>query len=254
MGKRPKKKIVLFLVEGTSDRNALEIPFGQLLDDIDSDIILEFAVVIQDSGAMGGDITSKYGIHPDNIARFIDELIVEPFLKCTGLYPKDLFEIVHFIDMDGAYIDESKVFASGTSSDKPVYYDDHIVTGNPEYVRERNKRKADNINTLSAMSSVKIGSKTVKYSVYYFSSNLDHFLHGEANLDEHEKTGRAMEFSAVHQKSEDFVAFFRDNPYVAADMTYEESWEYIKKGDNSLGRFSNVNLLIERLFATKKND
>ena len=38
MGKRPKKKIFLFLVEGVSDRNALEVPFGQLLEDIDPDI------------------------------------------------------------------------------------------------------------------------------------------------------------------------------------------------------------------------
>ena len=46
MGKRPKKKIFLFLVEGVSDRNALEVPFGQLLEDIDPDIVLEFAMPV----------------------------------------------------------------------------------------------------------------------------------------------------------------------------------------------------------------
>ena len=78
MGKRPKKKIFLFLVEGVSDRNALEVPFGQLLEDIDPDIVLEFAMLMQDDGSFGGDITSKNGIHPDNIERFIDEIMVSP--------------------------------------------------------------------------------------------------------------------------------------------------------------------------------
>lgn len=31
MGKRPKKKIFLFLVEGVSDRNALEVPLDSFL-------------------------------------------------------------------------------------------------------------------------------------------------------------------------------------------------------------------------------
>ena len=113
MGKRPKKKIFLFLVEGVSDRNALEVPFGQLLEDIDPDIVLEFAMLMQDDGSFGGDITSKNGIHPDNIERFIDEIMVSPLLKRTGLYPKDIVEIIHFVDMDGAYIDDNLVVTDG---------------------------------------------------------------------------------------------------------------------------------------------
>ena len=83
MGKRPKKKIVLFLVEGMSDKNAFEIPFGQLLEDIDPDILLEFAMVMNDDGHAGGDITSKNGIYPDNIERFIDEIMEFPIVKDT---------------------------------------------------------------------------------------------------------------------------------------------------------------------------
>ena len=140
MGKRPKKKIVLFLVEGMSDKNAFEIPFGQLLEDIDPDILLEFAMVMNDDGHAGGDITSKNGIYPDNIERFIDEIMVSPFLKQTGLCPKDILEIVHFVDTDGAYIDDALVAASGNETDDPVYYPDYIVTGIPAHVVERNHR------------------------------------------------------------------------------------------------------------------
>ena len=65
MEKRPKKKIVLFLVEGMSDKNAFEIPFGQLLEDIDPDILLEFAMVMNDDGHAGGKDDTA-GQHADN--------------------------------------------------------------------------------------------------------------------------------------------------------------------------------------------
>ena len=223
MGKRPKKKIFLFLVEGVSDRNALEVPFGQLLEDIDPDIVLEFAMLMQDDGSFGGDITSKNGIHPDNIERFIDEIMVSPLLKRTG------------------------------NEDKPVYYPDIIVTANPDHVKERNLCKSANLDVLTSLSSIKIGSKKIKYSVYYFSSNLDHFLYRDANSDEHGKVRRAAEFSMKHETSGSLERFFEENETVTTDMTYWESWDFIKSGENSLKRHTNVNLLIKRLKAIAEN-
>lgn len=253
MGKRPKKKIFLFLVEGVSDRNALEVPFGQLLEDIDPDIVLEFAMLMQDDGSFGGDITSKNGIHPDNIERFIDEIMVSPLLKRTGLYPKDIVEIIHFVDMDGAYIDDNLVVTDGGNEDKPVYYPDIIVMANPDHVKERNLCKSANLDVLTSLSSIKIGSKKIKYSVYYFSSNLDHFLYRDANSDEHGKVRRAAEFSMKHETSGSLERFFEENETVTTDMTYGESWDFIKSGENSLKRHTNVNLLIKRLKAIAEN-
>lgn len=247
MGKRPKKKIVLFLVEGMSDKNALEIPFGQLLEDIDPDILLEFAMVMKDDGTAGGDITSKNGIYPDNIEYFIDEIMVSPFLKQTGLYPKDIMEIVHFVDTDGVYIDDDLVASSGDVGDDPIYYPDLIVTGNPAHVVERNHRKSENLDVLTSLSYIKIGSKKIRYSTYYFSCNLDHFLHGDANFNDHDKTRKALEFSLAHENSGSLEEFFRENETDTMDMTYDESWEFIRTGENSLKRHTNVNLLIKRL-------
>lgn len=249
MGKRPRKKIVLFLVEGMSDKNALEIPFGQLLDDIDPDILLEFAMVVKDDGTPGGDITSKNGIYPDNIERFIDEIMVSPFLKQTGLYPKDIMEIVHFVDTDGVYIADDLVASSGNGSDAPVYYSDYIVTGNPAHVVERNHRKSENLDVLSSLSSIKIGSKKIKYSTYYFSCNLDHFLHGDANYNDHDKTRKALEFSMAHEDSGSLERFFNENEMDTVGMSYDESWNFIRNGENSLKRHTNVNLLIQRLMS-----
>lgn len=247
MGKRPKKKIVLFLVEGMSDKNALEIPFGQLLEDIDPDIVLEFAALMQDDGSFGGDITSKNGIYPYNIERFVDEIIVQPFLRQTGLYPKDIVEVVHFVDTDGAYIDENLVVTTDDATENPMYYPDIIVTSIPERVRERNARKSENMDVLTSLNHIKIGSKKVRYSVYYFSCNLDHFLHGDANFNEHEKVRKALEFSIAHEDSGALEKFIGETEHDTTDMTYDESWNYIKNGENSLKRHTNVNLLIKRL-------
>lgn len=75
------------------------------------------------------------------------------------------------------------------------------MTANPDHVKERNLCKSANLDVLTSLSSIKIGSKKIKYSVYYFSSNLDHFLYRDANSDEHGKVRRAAEFSMKHETS-----------------------------------------------------
>lgn len=45
MGKRPKRKIVLFLVEGKSDREALQLAIPELYDEIDEDIEVYFPII-----------------------------------------------------------------------------------------------------------------------------------------------------------------------------------------------------------------
>ena len=40
--------------------------------------------------------------------------------------------------------------------------------------------------------------------------------------------------------------FIEETEHDTTDMTYEESWNYIKSGENSLKRHTNVNLLIKR--------
>ena len=105
MGKRPKKKIVLVLVEGQSDINALSYAIPQLYDDIDEEYEVFFPV-LHDEKQTGGDITSKYGVRPDNIERLISKLFIDDFLKDYGLYPKDITEIIQIVDVDGVFIDD----------------------------------------------------------------------------------------------------------------------------------------------------
>ena len=67
MGKRPKRKVILFLVEGKSDREALQLAVPELYDEIDENFEVFFPTIREDEEEVGGDITSKIGVHPRNI-------------------------------------------------------------------------------------------------------------------------------------------------------------------------------------------
>ncbi len=245
MGKRPRRKVVLFLVEGPSDLDALFVPFGQFFETVDETIEVDFCTIKNDLGTFGGDITSKNGVQPDNIARLIDELYVDPYLKRMGYYAKDLSEIIHIVDLDGVYIpDEAVVFEENCEDMK--YCENQILTSKVDEVLGRNKKKRENLNVLMAMDTIKIDTKTVKYSIYYFSSNLDHFIHRDANLDSRKKRQLAQDFAAFHDEAEQFVDFFRKDEETAKDMDYADSWKYVKEGYHSIQRHTNINLLFER--------
>ena len=47
----------------------------------------------------------------------------------------------------------------------------------------RNHNKSANLLHLAGLSEIKVQYKARPHSVHFFSSNLDHFLHGEANLN-----------------------------------------------------------------------
>ncbi len=67
MGKRPKRNIVLFLVEGKSDREALGLAIPELYSRIDESYEVYFPVIVEDEKEHGGDITSKAKVWPRNI-------------------------------------------------------------------------------------------------------------------------------------------------------------------------------------------
>ncbi len=111
----------------------------------------------------------------------------------------------------------------------------------------RNKRKRIMIeNLLSLEGSLTAHKKTVKYELYYFSSNLDHYLHGEANLTGPQKMRMASEFSDKYPDGDSLADFFAKSEY-STKVDYVSSWKALQKGTVSLARGSNVNLLIEKI-------
>lgn len=249
MGKRPKRKLILFLVEGPSDQTALEYSIADMYDSINEEYEV-FFLLPREGDKLVGDITSKYGATPDKIEMLIGKLYVNEFLKDYGLYPKDIVEIIQIMDIDGVYISDEQIVETkiGGNGKSTYYFNDRIETPSADKIRERNFIKRENMDYLINKESIKIGTKSIKYSAYYFSSNLDHFLHGDANLEQSEKSKKADGFTNKCIKESGFFEhFFCDDKDVTKGMTYQESWQYIKSGNHSLERHSNLNILIERL-------
>ena len=163
---------------------------------------------------------------------------------------KDISEIIQIVDLDGVYIPDSAVIEN-SDSEKFIYNDDGIVCNSIEHAIYRNRRKRDVMNKLLSISSIKIKSKTIKYSLYFFSSNLDHFIHNNANLPLVDKTRKADEFSRKCS-IEGLDYFFKkicDDKDALQNMTYKESWDYITNRESieSIRRHTNLNILLNNL-------
>lgn len=246
--KREKPEIVLLLFEGPSDEDALYIPLANIFDEI-SEKIQVFPIFYQDSLQKYGDVTSRFYVTPQNIEKKIAENAVEPFLRNNGLYPKHIKRIIQFVDTDGVYIPDSEIVQQNDASITDVIYGEKIIAPNIENIIDRNDRKRSNLDHLSNMESIKIGSKTIDYSVYYFSTNLDHVLHDNANLQDSLKRNAAIDFRMFNEEMNSFRGYFVNNNLTSEQNDYKSSWEYIKHGNNSLTRVTNVNILIDSLIS-----
>ena len=246
--KRQRKKLILFLVEGQSEKLALGRAIEKVCQDYYHDEVRVELLLMEDEKQRGGDFTSKYGVKPEKVEELIGKLYFTNFASKYGVYEKDIAEVVHIVDLDGAFIADEKVICDKTmeAHKKTIYRDDCILACCVDEIIERNHRKSENIKKMITMSTVTIKSKKLPYSVYYFSSNLDHYLYGEANLDSDKKCDKAAEFGDwCEEDPELFKESFSNSVLTARGKTYQESWEEAFKGVNSLRRHTNLNLYFE---------
>ena len=92
-----RKKIVFVIVEGPTDNDALGLVFEHFFKE------KEVYVHI-----VHGDITTRAGINNANILKAVVEEI-KGYASNTHLTSKDFQEIIHIVDMDGAFVDNTKV-------------------------------------------------------------------------------------------------------------------------------------------------
>lgn len=250
--RRQRNKIILFLVEGKSEINALETALSATCDAIDPTIIPYFLLMHDKdrrSGEInvGGDITSKMGVDVTNIERLVDELFFTPFFKKNSFcFPRDVSHVVQIADTDGAFIPEECVVESQTA-EHVMYKVDTIETCRPSQIIERNARKRANLAKLAGLTKIRVQGKPRPYSVYFFSSNLDHYLYGDANLAPQMKTHKADEFSRECDMRPSLFYETLQGDTSCFDCSYEDSWELIQNGTNSLQPHSNLGLLIREL-------
>jgi hypothetical protein len=222
------KKVILFIVEGVTDKTSL----GGIIDKLVSSNLVRFYIT-------GGDITSDKFSNSANVITKVNEHVKAFLTRELGIKKSDIIQIVHLIDMDGAYIPSNQIQVEDIEGF--VYSESAIIAKSLERVVERNNRKQQVINRLSLCPKI----SGIPYSMYYFSCNLEHVLHNDINLADDLKMEYAERFSDDYYKDEaTFVDFIRDEQF-AVKGDYKETWEFIKLGVNSLKRYSNFHLFFE---------
>ena len=219
-----RKKVVLVIVEGPSDEEAL----GPVLNNyFDKDRVYVHT--------HHGDITTEKGNKCSNIISKVNECVKQ----CMRQYPfkrSDFKRIIHVVDMDGAFIPDNAIVEY-----KPIYTEEIIRTNHPEGIVKRNAQKRENINRLIPTSII----GNIPYQIYYMSSNLDHVLYNKLNSTDVEKESDANDF-AIKYKDDliGFKSFIQESDF-SVNQDFMDSWNYIKQGNHSLERHTNFGLCLE---------
>ena len=225
-----RKKIVFVIVEGISEQDAL----GAILSNIyDKD-----TVWVQ---VLRKDITSEYGVTPSNIlSKLGDE--VRGYANSNSFKKSDFKEIIHIVDMDGAYIPNENVIEDHNASD-PVYSLTEIRTADKPGIEVRNQNKRANINKICSFKEL----WSVPYSAYYMSCNLDHVLYNKLNSTDEEKERDSFQFAKRYkEKTEEFLSFICESDFsVTGDL--KASWDFIKLDLHSLERYTNFGICFKEI-------
>ena len=267
--KSDKTAYICFCVEGPSDIRALKYQFEDLFDSKFGDNVEVFFRKPENQKEVEGDLTGKPGIKPDTIDKEIYKYYFRSQNRVSGIEWEDFTTIIQIIDIDGAYIQEDGIrdftkeekemaesLSTAVKRIKTLYLDDHIaVEKNPEKILERNIRKRKNIEYLREKRQLKLykNHKPKKYGLYYFSSNLDHFLYGKANMSTEEKMMEASDFTRYISDGELLCEFFKTSEY-CKETDYNRSWDLLRKGNNSLLPHSNLNILIDEILNSELED
>ncbi len=246
------RRVVLYLVEGKSDKITLEYRISELYDEIDEDYQVFFLTI-----PSGGDITAMLNVTTDNVQQEIASKFIAPFFDKYGFRARDIKEIVQITDRDGTYIPRGNVLPYGEDERRThITYDKgNIYAVDVDAILGRNSHKSRILDYLISLDSLIVDGISIPYSIYYFSVNIDDYIHSNANLSSNNKVRLAQSFSRKCMTNIDaFVKLFTNDPATCAGMDYARSWDYIREGTRSLKRHTNLNLKIEDVMEVSMMD
>lgn len=225
------KKIILFLVEGPTDEDALAVIFSKIVKEHG----IRFEVLHTDITA-DEEMTIKY------IDAKIEEVVNMYLDKNPFIQKDDILKIVQIIDTDGAFIPVGKVKQS--ENGKTEYFEEYIMAKNRDRLVRRNQSKRAIVFHLYRAEKI----AGYPYEIYYFSRNLEHVLHNiEGELSSEEKEDLAFEIADMYCDDPDaFLAFLFEGDF-HVEGNYIDSWKFIMETENSLKRYSNVACFFENL-------
>ena len=222
-----EKKILLVIVEGRTDSDALELCLSSIFSR--DDLIVEIT---------HGDVTSRAGVNPASIRRKVGKVVHAFLARNHFLTRSDIREVIQLTDTDGAFIPDEAVYQNSTFG-KIRYSTSAITTPCRRSILERNKRKSSCLKELVKTRTV-LGS--IPYRIFFMSCNIEHVLHNKLNCGEREKVKFALEFALRFKDNPAGFKRFMESSDFAVLGGYEDSWNYIRQGTESLNRHSNLAL------------
>lgn len=219
------RKTVFFIVEGNTDKTALEKIFKAIYKH--RDIRFEFT---------NGDVTSDDSIDKTNVCEILYKK-VKQYIDDNKLKKTDIWKIVQIFDTDGAYIPETAVI-KGESS-KFVYSTTSIACKDVQKVKSRNSKKREMMDYLLSLTDI----NSIPYQCYFMSSNLDHALYNQQNLCDEDKKKYADAFYELFiGKEKLFIEFLQLEAVNGVPESFPASWRYIKEELRSLERHTNLHI------------
>ena len=219
------RKAVVFIVEGKSDKNALEHIFKVIYKH--KNITFEFT---------RGDISSNETITKDKILDVIYAK-VDAYMKEKKLKKEDIWQIVQIFDTDGTYVPQSAIVEGNTSGF--LYSTTQISCKDTSKIVRRNEWKKEMMEYMLGISDI----KGIAYKCYFLSSNLDHALYNKQNLTDEEKEIYSNGFYALFQNREKlFIDFLESDVVNGCPDSFPDSWKYIRKDLHSLERHTNLHI------------
>ena len=224
---KTERKVLLFVVEGLSDKVSFEGQFVNYFSTFDVQVAV-----------MRCDVTTV--VYSSQIKSYLNNR-VEEFCSIEKLKKSDIKGIIHLVDTDGAFVSEGCV--KQNSTDETEYTDKEILAKNRELIIERNKKKSMVLKTLCSMRTL----AGINYTVYFLSRTLEHVLHNRIdNLSDQDKTKLSEAFDDLYADDlPGFLTFIADKVF-AVQGDYKQTWNFIKQETNSLKRYSNLHLLFEQ--------
>lgn len=228
------KQIILFVVEGKSE----QVSFENILNQLVTNDKIKFLLI-------QGDVTVKSNKY--TVVKKLSNNIINFFQlpKNKHLKISDIKKIVHLVDLDGVFINPSKII----KNDKNIkeYNKNNYSVPNVEEIIKRNENKSSVLKKLLTTNYLNINEKSIPYEIYYFSCNLEHVLHNNPNVNDiNEKIAFSDEFSAQYLGYEKYFIDFINDTSFAFNGNYVDSWNEAIKEENALKRMTNFNLFFEK--------
>lgn len=223
------RKTILFIVEGHSDKKALEYIIRKIYSDYNG---IEFRVT-------DGDISSDETVTKENVEDKIYRIVLD-FMDDKKLKRSHIFQVVHLLDTDGTYISEDAIILG--ENKKIEYTETNIICKDIEKVKARNIKKRNIMNHLLNQNEI----KGFPYKMYYMSCNLDHALYNLQNLDDELKGEMADKFyERFIGKEKLFVDYLKTDVVNGVPESFPASWRYIKEDLHSLERHTNLHVFFK---------